>query len=300
MHLLVLSTLGCLKEEPSPAPAPEAVGPDLFWDAFHEARYEDAGTAEDALATDLEATPGDGELTLLLAHAQFWQLAEYERHPAPDPSEIPGLSMGAVQSFSAARALLPQDDRVSCWLGLIQMTVGRATGDPALVEQGAGELALATEAWPEFAAFCEVIAYQRDPIDTPGFQRAVDAAWTLLDSCYDTSVDRQNPDLTPYLDQQVTTGRKAVCWNGEKAPHNVEGLYLNLGDVLSRAGDAHVAEILYNNALLVDDGSWRYRELLEQKLTDVVARTELFRDDNPSNDPELGSDKFDCVLCHAN
>jgi hypothetical protein len=87
MHLIALSTLGCLKEEP----APELVGPDLFWDAFHEARYEDASAAEAALAADLEATPGDGGLTLLLAHAQFWQLAEYERNPSPDPAEIPAL-----------------------------------------------------------------------------------------------------------------------------------------------------------------------------------------------------------------
>ena len=55
-------------------------------------------------------------------------------------------------------------------------------------------------------------------------------------------------------------GPKRVCWNSWIAPHNFEGFFLNMGDMLVKSGDWATAQKVYANAKLSSTyASWKHR-----------------------------------------
>jgi hypothetical protein len=50
-----------------------------------------------------------------------------------------------------------------------------------------------------------------------------------------------------------TDGKKRACWNSWIAPHNFEGFFLNMGDMLVKVGDWRTAQKIYANAKLSPD-----------------------------------------------
>jgi len=39
------------------------------------------------------------------------------------------------------------------------------------------------------------------------------------------------------MSKKTKEGKKRVCWNSWIAPHNFEGFFLNMGDMLVKSGD---------------------------------------------------------------
>jgi hypothetical protein len=76
---------------------------------------------------------------------------------------------------------------------------------------------------------------------------------------------------------------------------------LNLGNGLVKAGQVDAARVVYNNARLADNyATWPYRYVLETiASSDLNARSDLYADGNPSNDPPLGVPNRGCSYCHA-
>jgi len=63
-----------------------------------------------------------------------------------------------------------------------------------------------------------------------------------------------------------TAPKKRVCWNSWIAPHNFEGFFLNLGDMLVKAGDWQTAQKIYANAKLPKEyATWKYQAVLEER-----------------------------------
>ncbi len=146
-------------------------------------------------------------------------------------------------------------------------------------------------------------AYDQLPASDPDFALAVDAAFATMDVCYGESIDRDAPDLTPYLDQATDEGVKRACWNDPIAPHNVEGFYLWMGDVLVKHGNVEAARVAYDNVMLAPEyPDWPYRSLLQDRLdTDLDAKAALYQDADPENDPPFAGSELSrsCVVCHA-
>jgi hypothetical protein len=67
-------------------------------------------------------------------------------------------------------------------------------------------------------------------------QNAVDHKWQNLDACVEEKVDRHTVQYDKFMAREATAGRKRVCWNSWIAPHNFEGFFLNMGDMLVKAG----------------------------------------------------------------
>ena len=123
-----------------------------------------------------------------------------------------------------------------------------------------------------------------------------------LDACIGTQIDRANPDMKPYLQLVTSVGRKKACWwEGDIAPYGFEGLTLNLGNGLVKAGRVDVAKVMYANARYAGNYStWPYRGVLEAvAASDLNARAALYADDDPGNDPTLSVPNRSCVYCHA-
>jgi hypothetical protein len=85
------------------------------------------------------------------------------------------------------------------------------------------------------------------------------------------------------------------------APHSFEGLMLNLGNGLVKAGEVDTARTVYANARYADNyRTWPYRQVLESiAASDLTARAKLYADNNPANDPALTVPNRSCVYCHA-
>ena len=61
--------------------------------------------------------------------------------------------------------------------------------------------------------------------------------------------------------------RKRACWNSWIAPHNVEGFYLNMGDMLVKNGDWEKAVEIYSLAKQVPQyENWTYKGVLEKRI----------------------------------
>ena len=76
--------------------------------------------------------------------------------------------------------------------------------------------------------------------------------------------------------KETTEGKKRVCWNSWIAPHNLEGFFLNMGDMLVKSGDWQTAQKIYANArLLKTYATWRYQSVLEDRINRAQANVAL-------------------------
>lgn len=271
-----------------------------FWDAFHASDYAALDGVIEDISRARAVTPDDPDLEFFSAHAHLWRLAEWSRAPErPEASQIAALRE-AVSGFRQAAQLRPDDARVPCWLGLLELQTGRQFADPELMAQGIANLEYTTAAFPEFGHFCEILAYWDQPRESEEFAKAVEAGWKSIDVCLEAPIDRADPDVGPYLDQATLQGPRSVCWNGGAAPHNEEGYWLVMGDLFTRAGEAALARRMYKNAQARDSYlSWQFKGLLEDRLQRLDERMAAFTDTDAANDPELLPSNAGCVLCHA-
>jgi hypothetical protein len=113
-------------------------------------------------------------------------------------------------------------------------------------------------------------------------------------------VNRQDPDFAPYMARAATSGTKRVCWNSTIAPHNFEGFFLNMGDMLVKSGDWQVAQKVYANARLSPAyAAWGYKEVLEDRMRNAAANVTAFNAPNgPKSNGMMQRSAYACMACH--
>ena len=302
---LAAASLAACGDDPTPGAdaAPVDPGPASrarFRDTFETQNYGALPAAlADLAAADAEY-PGDPDTVLLVGLANLWGISEVGRDPA-QVAEIPARATGALGAFLAARQLRPDDARVFGWLGATQLGIGTMTENADMIAQGRASVAAGVEAYPQFNLFVHALVTQRFPRTTPEFASAIDAYYVTLDLCFHTTIDRDNPDATPFAHLATSTGVERVCWDTPYALHSFEGYFLHMGDALVKAGEVGAARRAYQNAsVLPDYATWPYRGVLEQRLVDLDARAALYADADPANDPPLiGEGAQQCASCHA-
>lgn len=281
-----------------------------FWAVYHGNDYGAIAETQAALRAAMEQNPDNPILPALLGATHFWHISERERDPQPDPDVLARDLPDAVELFQRAVDLdtggdhLPgyvHDDHLPGYTGVTTVHLGRAAGDAELMAAGKELLDHAIYQFPEFNGFNLWAAFNDEPKDSDAYREALDALWNSLDVCVTETLDRSNPDMTPYLHLQTSTGRKKVCWTNELAPHSFEGIMYNFGNGLVKANQIEAAAIAYANAELAPGySSWPYREELEAVMSsDLAARAALYADDDPGNDPPLNVPGCGCVYCHA-
>lgn len=272
---------------------------DGFWAAFVDEDYARLPSLIEELDVARSADPTDADLQFIYGHANLWRLAELARE-ANAQGEQPVLAAAAIEGFREAIVLRPDDARIPCWTGLLELQTGRLFGDQELIDAGEANVQSTVDRFPEFGHFCRILAAWDAPRDSAEFATALEAGWASIDVCLDEPIDRANPDVQPFLDEATTEGPKRVCWNIPNAPHNEEGYWLVIGDLFAKAGDAELARTMYHNATYRQSfETWRYRADLEGRLSDVDEIVAAFVDDDAGNDPVLGLPKAGCVMCHA-
>jgi hypothetical protein len=273
---------------------------ETFWAALHAGDYAQAPEAVRLLAAAYLENPRQPEISLLLAHAHLWTIAERARNQELDP-RITDHAILAEKYFTEAYRLSPEDHRIPGWLGGVKLALGQIHQDERLTREGYFMLHDAIALFPEFNYFSAGYVMSSRPRDDDKFQEAMDDMWKNLDLCADEQIDRDNPDYRKFMAQETTSGPKRVCWNSKIAPHNFEGFFLNMGDMLVEQGKPATARKIYQIAKLSKDyETWRYKQLLEGRLAQAEDRVRQFKAVDPKQQPELlFNSAHSCTACHA-
>jgi hypothetical protein len=283
---------------------------DYFWDVYHGNRYQDIPAVQQQLETAIQKDALNPMLNALVGATHFWHLGEIARDPHPNLTVVTQDMPLAVASFQKALDLdygphpiqYINDDHLPGYLGITTVHLGQLSNNPELVAQGDKLLDYAMYQFPEFNNFNRWAAHNADTKDSATYQQALDSLCAALDACAGTTVDRSNPDLAPYLNLVTAKGRKRVCWwDGLMAPYSYEGIMLNLGSGLVKAGQIDAAKIVFANARYASNyANWPYRQQFEAITgSDLYARAALYADSNPFNDPPLAIPNRSCSYCHA-
>jgi hypothetical protein len=286
----------------STARTPAALRADaLFWSTLHEGRYEAIPQALKATTAAYLQDPNDAATAAHVGWMHIWRLAESARLPEPDPA-ITDDAVLARRYFQEAVALNPGEARYLGFLAASQLAEGSIHQDEKLTRQGYFNLKAAIDAFPEFNLFTGGYVMSHQPAEGERFREGLEWQWQTLDLCAGTKVDRAHPDFAAYLSKATTEGAKRVCWNGWIAPHNFEGFFLNMGDMLVKSGDWQTARKVYANARHSPTyGGWKYAAVLEARIEQAPQNVAAFA--KPSQPGQAGArmmfgSTFACMACH--
>ena len=274
----------------------------LFWATLHDGRYENIAQALDAQTAAYLKNPNDA---VTAAHAGFlhiWRLSESARLETVAPT-ITDDAVLARKYFQEAVSLDPTDARYLGFLGSAELAEGAIHQDEKLTRQGYYKLLDGIRAWPEFNLFTAGYVMSGQPHASSRYADALEWQWQTLDACVGERVSRQEPSFAPYMARETTTGAKRACWNSWIAPHNFEGFFLNMGDMLVKSGDWQTARKIYANARLSPTfATWPFRTQLEGRIVDASSNVEAFRAPRGASQTGavtmMGRSAFSCVACH--
>lgn len=290
---------------------PSSAAIERFWTAYHGNDYAAIPKVEEELQDAIQNDPNNPTLRALLGAAHFWHIGEAARDPNRQDPALAQDMPEAVADFGKALDLdyytphsigYINDDHLPGYLGITTVHLGQMTNDPELIAKGDKMLDFAVYQFPEFNNFNRWAAHNTDGKDSETYKKALDSLWQGIDNCVGTTVDRTNPDLSPYLYLFTSVGRKKACWwDGDIAPYSFEGYMLNLGNGLVKAGQIDAARVIYRNATLAGNyQTWPYRNVLEAiAASDLNSRAALYADADLTNDPPLGVPNRGCSYCHA-
>lgn len=274
----------------------------VFWQTLHGGRYEDIGRALELQTAAYLADPHDALTAAHTGWLHIWRLAERSRL-AQVPATLTGDAVMARKYFEEAVRLQPGEARFLGFLGSSLLAEGAIHQDEKLTRQGYYTLKDSIAAWPEFNLFTAGYSMSGLPAGSSRYQEALEMQWQTLDRCAGQTINRQNPEFRYDPVRAVAPGPQRACWNSWIAPHNFEGFFLNMGDMLVKAGEVSTAQKIYANARNSPTyADWKLRPLLEQRITDASRHVAAFR---VEPGPETGdasrmmiNSTQACMACH--
>ncbi len=268
----------------------------FFRESLAAGRYEDLPEATRLLTAAYLENPRDPSVAFLLGMSHLWRVAERFRESRQDP-------------ISEARRLNPKDFRIPGFEGSVKMALGSIHQDEALKREGYFILKEGMRRYPEFNLFTMSFVLANAPRDDPKFADAIDYAWKNVDVCVGHKVGRTARDVASLLasmrntlspSAQIAGGSSdRACRNPPAAPHNMEGFFLHMGDLLVKKGDVDTAREIYKLAQLAPTySSWPHASVLEKRIEQAPERAKLFAE-HANPEPEiLFQSSITCVACH--
>jgi tetratricopeptide (TPR) repeat protein len=272
-----------------------------FWSALHGADYAAYPEALAAVEAALAEAPDDPVQNAHLGWLHIWHLSEAGSFRAT-PQDMSADLTSAGRYFKRAVELQPNEARYLGFYATTQVVEAAIRSDATQGRRAEATLDRAVRMWPEFNLFTAGYIHSSDPYDSPEYAAAMRRMWRNLDVCVGQRVSRSHPAFAQFLFLRTTVGPKRACWNSAIAPHNVEGFFLNFGDMLVKKGDVALARAMYSNARLPTSyAGWAYRDVLERRITDAEANVAVFREAPPSlpgDGPLMVESNFSCMGCH--
>jgi uncharacterized protein YceK len=275
-----------------------------FWSTLHGGHYDAIGGALDQLQAAYLADPNDPRTAAHIAFLHVWRVSEMARQEKLSPTITDDIAL-ARRYFQEAVHLDPADSRFRGFLAGMTLAEGRIHHDEKLTRTGFFAMNDAVDAWPEFNLFTRGYTMSRLPAGDAHYAAAVEDQWVTLDLCADgEKVDRKTADFSRFMSKETQTGRKRVCWNSWIAPHNFEGFFLNMGDMVVKSGDPATGRNVYAQAKLSKSyATWPYRDVLDRRIAEADQNVALFRTPAKPGDGDkerhiMIETAFSCTGCH--
>lgn len=271
-----------------------------FWDAFHGGRYEQLPEVLEALTAAYIENPRDATTAAHIGFAHVWRLNEQGRLETPSATITDHIVLSR-KYFAEAVRLAPDDWRFRGFLASMELAEGALHADEKLTRRGYFNMMQSIKGWPEFNLFTAGYVMSRLPVDDSKYADGVEYQWQTLDVCAEEKVDRRTAQYDKYMAKETTTGIKRPCWNSWIAPHNFEGFFLNMGDMLVKQGDPATARRIYANAKLSKTyEAWAFKAVLNDRIAQAEENVALFRKPQPSEKTRtmMISSTFACTGCH--
>ena len=274
----------------------------LFWQTLHSGDYDGIPKAMQAVKGAYLQTPSDATSAAHVGFLHIWRLAESARIGTLSPA-VTDDAVLARRYFQEAVALNPADARYQGFMASALLAEGAIHKDEKITRRDFFAMRDAIDAWPEFNLFTAGYVMSGQPFDSPRFKEGLEWQWRTLDVCAGTAVDRKQPAFDSYMRLETKIGPKRVCWNSWIAPHNFEGFFLNMGDMLVKAGDWQTAQKIYANARLSPDYSqWKYKTTLESRIEQAQSNVNVFRTAQRGKAEGdaiiMNLSRFACMACH--
>lgn len=307
--IFILMLSGCehlaLLETPTKKPKPSHTllatkAKQTFWQGLHGGNYVELPEITRLLTAAYLENPHDPDLAAYLGFAHIWKITERARQKEVPPTITDEIIL-AKKYFQDATLLAPHDPRFQGFLGDSQLVSGQIFDDQKEQVRGYFQLKRAIHAWPEFNYF--TAGYPMSTLNpvSDHFKEAVNWQWETLDLCTGTAINRTHPHYEPYMKLETQSGPLRACWNSWIAPHNFEGFFLNMGDMLVKQGNPDLGVQVYNIAKLSHDyATWPYREFLEKRIKNAKENVTYFQQRKLTNPDRtiLFNSGFGCVACH--
>lgn len=271
-----------------------------FWQTLHQGNYQALPETDYSLMEAYLETPNDPELAAYLGFVHIWKITERARLKTQSPL-IPNQIVLAKNYFKDALKLEPSNPIYRGFYGDTQLFSGKIFQDEREQVSGYFTLKDAITQWPQFNYFTAGYPMSTLPPESKYFKEGLEWQWQTLNLCAGKTIDRSNPNFAPFMRQETHAGANRACWNSNIAPHNFEGFFLNMGDMLVKAGQIEAAIKIYNNAKLSKTyNQWPYKNFLEKRIFNAKANTRNFQESHLS-DPDktiLLNSGYGCVACH--
>jgi hypothetical protein len=309
--ILAFSTTNCATIAVWVAPEKVSVAtnnPNLtrdFWRALHSGDYAAIPELLRRHKQHYLAQPGDVTTAAHIGFLHIWRAAESGRLPKDSRSATQLDDMILARSFfSEASQLNPRDARFQGFHAAAAMGTADLHKDEASIRKGYYAMHRAVDQWPEFNLFTKGYVLSQMAHASDLFAEGLEDQWKTLELCAEQKIDRGNVDFAPYMKQATTKGPKRACWNSAIAPHNFEGFFLNMGDMLVKAGDIKTARQIYAQAKLSPTyKQWPYATLLEERIKNADKNVQPFQIPRETTVPDdtpkiMFLSNVACMACH--
>lgn len=278
----------------------------VFWETLHGGKYHEIPKAMTLLKAAYLQNPHDAKVAAHIGFLHIWRLSERQRLEEIPP-QITDDAVLARKYFGEAVRLDPTDARYLGFHSSLLMTEGSLHNDAYLTRKGYYQGLDSIDAWPQFNLFTVGYTLSSKDYTDPRFAEALDMQWQNIDVCLDAEIDRVRPEFARYFPKEATETRppyKRACWNSWIAPYNLQGFFMNLGDMLVKNGEVETARAVYRTAQQHPDfKTWPFREVLDRRIADAERNVERFRRE-VKNSEKINEDvvmlrtPFSCMACH--
>lgn len=274
-----------------------------FWDALHKGEYGKISELIARYKAIYSLDPNQAKAAVRLGFLHVWRLSERNRLKTIGPEIIDDATL-CKNYFGEAFEMIPEDARLAGFFAACSLAEADINKNERSLRRGYFAMVDAVDQWPEFNAFTAGYVLSKLAYTHERYDEAVEFQWQVLDECYGEKVDRQNFNMNKYMKMEIFEGPKRVCWNSTIAPHNFEGFFLNMGDMLVKQGDVKKARMIYKVAQSSKDYQrWPYKHVLESRLVQTEKLVKPFRrildsSMKPHGPVMMFHSDFACMGCH--
>jgi tetratricopeptide (TPR) repeat protein len=275
-----------------------------FWQAFHGGQYNQIEPLLNQFKAVYADHPNHSGISARIGFLHVWSLAERRRY-RKIPSAILNDATLCRKFFSEASRLKPDDARFKgFWASCILAEADIHQREKDL-RKGFFLMKEAIADWPQFNYFTAGYVLSGLSHKSDLYAEALDWQWKNIEVCADATIDRQYPNYKQFIADVPKTGEYRACWNSAIAPHNFEGFFLNMGDMLVKNGQPDVAKKIYATAKLAPNfDKWPFRKVLEHRIKNAEINQKYFQrslknQENPKHPVIMFESRFACTACHG-